>query len=504
MKRPLIDRVVGYFSPRAELSRSRLRKAAEIVRAYDAASSYGTSDWSTANNSSANSEVRAGQKTIRSRSRDLVRNSPYANKALNVIVSNTVGAGIVPKIKGRTKTQEKAITEKWKQWADTTACDKDNKNNFYGLQAAALRSIVESGEALGKKGYYSGVAKIQLLEPDFLNTSIGNSLDNIEGIWLDPRTNLPVAYELYKSHPGDFRAYNLDSVRVSADDIIHAYRIERLGQLRGMPWFYSVANAIKDFADYQNSTLIRQKVAACVTAFVSEKEGDASLDPAFLQAQREADNMLEPGAIRYLGAGQTMTLASPPGVDQYDPFARQTLRSIAAGLGISYEALTGDYSQVNFSSGRMGHLEMQRNIDMWRWQMLIPQFCTPAFDFFLKWLSIQGIDVNGVTVEWTCPAREMIDPSKELAALATEVRAGFKSLPEAIRERGLDPDQVIQEAAEFNEKLDALGLKFDTDPRHMSAQGMSQPIQNPTQTTDNSGDSNSGDTNQEDDSDSAS
>lgn len=482
MKRTIVDRIVGLISPKAELRRVQYQRSLEIVRNYDSASSFNSGDWTAVRGTSAAAEVRNGQTVTRDRSRDLVRNSPYANKAVNVIVSNTVGAGIVPKIKGRTDTQTKKITAAWKDWAETTKCDFNGQHNFYGLQALALRSTVEGGEVLARKSFKFATAKLQLLEPDYINRNLGDLINHVQGLWLDKDGNV-TDYELWKQHPGDFRNYNLESFKVPASEIIHMFKTERVGQIRGMPWMYPVATAIKDFADYQNATLIRQKVAACFTAFITEKDGDGLLDAATLRTQREADNSLEPASIKYLAPGQSVTLANPPGVDQYDPFARQSLRSIAAGLGISYESLTGDYSQVNFSSGRMGHLEMQRNIDMWRWQMLIPGFCDPAFQHFLRWCEISGIDTKGITVQWTCPAREMIDPSKEIASLKDEVRSGFKTLPEAIRERGLDPDTLIEEAAEFNAKLDSLNLIFDTDPRNINAQGMIQMISEPADPT---------------------
>jgi lambda family phage portal protein len=470
----IIDRVIRAVSPSWHLSRefSKLK----LERAYDAAGLYPTSDWLSAQRTSANSETRLGLLVTRDRARDLTRNSPYANKALNVIVSNTVGSGIVPRIQGRNKSQTKALTAKWKQWAESTLLDKESVRNFYGMQAAVLRCIAESGEVLVKKVVEQGTMKLQLLEPDYINPNSNNNIDNIQGVWIDPKTGNITGYQLYTNHPGDYRSYNLDSYKISRDDIIHAFRRERLGQMRGMPWAYSVVTTLKDYADFQNATVIRQKVAACFTAFIGERESDQIADVATLQAQRALENTLEPATMRYLAPGQTIQFASPPAVDQYDEFASQTLRSIAAGFGITYESLTGDYSKVNFSSGRMGHLEMQRNLDDWRWNLIIPQFCEPVFQYFLKWCAVQGIDVTDVAVDWTCPAREMIDPTAEVASLQAQVRAGFKTLPEAIRERGLDPDALIEEAAEFNQKLDDLKLVFDSDPRQMTVQGMSQSI----------------------------
>jgi lambda family phage portal protein len=492
MKRNFIDRVVGFFSPSSEYNRTLAK--AKIARAYEAANLYNSSDWKTATRGSANSEIRGALGLTRDRSRDLTRNNPYANKAVNVIVSNTVGAGIVPKIKGRTKSQEKALAREWKMWAESRQCDADGNFDFFGLQAAALRCIVESGEVLARKTIKNGTVALQLLEPDYIDSSYNNASDMIQGIWVDD-SGRPVGYQLFQNHPGDYKTVNVKSVRIPATDIIHPRRIERIGQLRGMPWAAPIANALKDFADYQYATLVRQKISACYTAFITD-DANPALSADALRDQRQLENNMEPGAVRYLSQGQDIKFASPPGVDQYDPFVKQTLRAIAAGYGISYESLTGDYSNVNFSSGRMGHLEMQRNIEMWRWQMLIPQFCQPAFEYFIKGCEMKGIPCDGVTVQWTAPAREMINPAQEISSLKDEVRNGFKTLPEAIRERGLDPDIVLEETAEFNQKMDDLGITFDSDARRVTAQGMTQPI--PAADTSSSGDTTSGDQNEAD------
>jgi capsid protein len=71
-----------------------------------------------------------------------------------------------------------------------------------------------------------------------------------------------------------------------------------------------------------------------------------------------------------------------------------------------------------------------------------------------------------------------IDPSQEGLAVQRNVRSGITSLPEAIRERGYDPDELLDEIAAFNKKLDDLGIVLDTDPRKMSQAGQQQSADN--------------------------
>lgn len=79
---------------------------------------------------------------------------------------------------------------------------------------------------------------------------------------------------------------------------------------------------------------------------------------------------------------------------------------------------------------------------------------------------MQGMVTDDITAEWTPPIRTVVDPSKENKALLTAVRAGFMSLPEAIRQQGYDPDLVLEEQQEYLAKLDVAGVLVDSDVRN--------------------------------------
>ena len=68
----------------------------------------------------------------------------------------------------------------------------------------------------------------------------------------------------------------------------------------------------------------------------------------------------------------------------------------------------------------------------------------------------------------------MISPDVEGLAYQRNIRTGIMSLPEAIRERGYDPDVLFEEIAASNKRLDALGLVLDSDARRMTQAGQFQ------------------------------
>jgi capsid protein len=175
---------------------------------------------------------------------------------------------------------------------------------------------------------------------------------------------------------------------------------------------------------------------------------------------------LQPGTIYMMRGGRRIEFSSPPPAAEDPQFRDACLRRVAAGLGITFEALTGNLSEVNFSSARLGAMEMGRNIESWQWNLFIPRFCDTVFQWFKRMVDIQqGFNVSGLTAEWTAPSITLVDPSREWNALMTAVRAGFMSLPEAIRSQGYDPDSVLAEQSEYLQKLDAAGVIVESDYR---------------------------------------
>lgn len=487
MKRSYLDRFIGYLSPQAEANRIVGRMKVEMSqRAYDIAKSFPTSDWASSNKNNANTEVKLAIEPGRNKARSLEQNNPYGLKAVNVIVSETVGAGIVPNIIGTSDKQTEDLKNLWKIWGESKLCDFEAQQNFYGLQALALRACVVSGEGLGVErsaivpgieGKTSLASQIQLLESDFIATTKDEG-KIVQGIQTD-NTGKPVKYYLFKAHPGSKEATE-NTVSIDVASIAHIFKKERPGQLRGVTWFHSVAEKMKDLDDLQYATLVQKKIAACLVGVITTNGSDSALSAADKKAKREAEMSMQPASFYYADPGQDITFSSPPASNGYADFNREILRAIASGFGISYEALTSDYSQSTYSSSRMGHLQMRKNIEHWRWNILIPQFCEPAFSWFLKFAVSQGVVredevVKGlINVNWVPPAYSMIDPSKEVLSLQREIRSGLKSWKAAVIEYGQDPDQILSEVEEYNKKFDEKKLSFDTDPRRMSSIGFAQ------------------------------
>lgn len=276
-----------------------------------------------------------------------------------------------------------------------------------------------------------------------------------------------VAYWLFEQHPGDavrFARTSYTSRRIAASEILHIYRQDRPGQMRGVSWFAPIALSLQDLSDHQDAQLMRQKIAACFSAFriTPESEPVASIDPEVGPAGL---GTLSPGRIQNLLPGEDIRFADPPGVEGYDEFTRIVLRSAAAGMGITYEALTGDLSNVNFSSARMGRMEMDRNVSSWQWLMLVPQMMQPIADWTMEAfdVALAGGRPRQAEIEWVPPHRVLVDPTREIPALRDKVKAGFASRSGVVRELGYDPEDLMEEQKRDAELARKAGLAFDSD-----------------------------------------
>lgn len=472
----VLDQLVSFLNPVAGAKRARARMLegiyADNARRFEAAAAgRRTSDWK-AFSTSANTEIAQASVTLRNRSRDLSRNNPYAKKAITTLVTNIVGSGIKPSIQVAGNRYAKATKAAWKAWAETTECDFERRKTFAAIQAMCARAVLESGECFVRQ-YRDATARpipfrLQVLEADFLDISKDgiSTADGgfiMQGIEFDA-AGRRVAYWLFPVHPGENRLYkSLTSARIPADEVLHVYYAERPGQIRGVPVGVSAFLRLKSLDEYDDAELMRKKVAACFGAFVTDTN-----DPLPGETNELGGypiERLEPGMIEYLKPGKQVSLASPPPSEGYAEYSTAFLRSVASGFGVTYEAMTGDLSGVNFSSGRMGWIEMGNIVAEYQEFMMVPVLCAGVWNWFTQAATIAGIGKMDSTATWTTPRRPMLDPVKETKGLSEQVRNGFISWQDAVRQQGDDPDVVADELKADYELFVKFGLMLACDPR---------------------------------------
>jgi capsid protein len=113
--------------------------------------------------------------SLRNRSRDLLRNNPYASKAIAELVGNTVGTGIVPQAKTGNATLDAIIDGEWPYFAEN--CDPGGQLDFYGMRALVVPTTAESGDGIVRfrgrlpQDNFRVPLQLQVLEGDYLDIS---------------------------------------------------------------------------------------------------------------------------------------------------------------------------------------------------------------------------------------------------------------------------------------------------------------------------------------------
>ena len=480
--RPWLDRVAGAISPHWQLRRVRARVAVEMLqRTYDAATiGRRTQTWRR-NSSDANAVIGPTLSKLRDLARDLVRNNPYAASVVLTILDQAVGWGIVAAQKH----------PQFEAWSNSTACDADGRCDLAGLTKLVMRTVVESGEVIVRRRWRlltDGLPlpfQLQVLEPDFLDTykdsaTLPNGGRIVQGVEFDA-LGRRVAYWLYREHPGStLRPGGTlfgNSSRVPAEDIAHVFRGDRPGQVRGPSWFAPLLLTYKDFDELSDATLMKQKVAACLAVVTSDSDGTSSPLGTEDPDDEEVD-LLSPGAVLNIPPGRTVYVVQPPNVREYPDYVQTVLRSLATGIGVTYEDFTGDYTDLPFSAARMSRLRQQARVDDWRYRMLIPQFLNRVWEWGMQGAAIIGVP-GPATTEWTPPPMPFIDPSAEGLAVQRNIRTGIQTLSDAIRERGYVPKAFFDEMEADYKDLDRRQLVLDSDPRKMTQAGQMQAAISP-------------------------
>ena len=192
---------------------------------------------------------------------------------------------------------------------------------------------------------------------------------------------------------------------------------------------------------------------------------------------------LEPGTMQMLEPGEDVKFSQPADVGgSYAEFLRMQFRAVAAAMGVTYEQLTGDLTQVNYSSIRAGLLEFRRRVEALQHGVIVHQLCRPIWQAWMDQAVLEGaLTLPGyglgttqskagrrayLACKWIPQGWQWVDPLKEADAMKAAIRSGLMSRSEAISANGYDAEDVDREIAADNARADDLGLVFDSDPRH--------------------------------------
>jgi lambda family phage portal protein len=431
-----------------------------------------------------NAAIASAGQTVAARARDAVRNNAYAARVVDLWAANLVGTGITTQWPG---APHRAM---WAAWSQSTECDNEGMTDWPGLQALAVRAMVESGEAIlwlrrvpATPDNPVGL-RIQVMEGDRLDWSHTRQLADgaiIQGIETDG-FGRPIAYHLLPQLDEwpTWRRPSAERVRVPAADVIHLFRRRRPGQLRDVSWLAPILWTLRDLAEYDTALLRKAYVEACLALVVTGGDDDSTLTAdskadVLTDAQGRLVEAIEPQQILYGRGDRQIETIAPTGGGSHAGFAARALEAVAVGTGLSYDQVSGDLTRANYSSLRAGKIEFRRLLEQIQYTLLIPLMIGRVTRRFHAEGARRGLWPEPMPrVINTPPAPEMVDPLKDTLALIRQVRAGFVPQQEAVAQFGYDFGEVMRQIAEANAAADDGGVILDTDPRRTALGGSAQ------------------------------
>jgi len=471
----LSDRLVSWISPERGLARMRSRMMASAMGSYTAGDKLHRSMrlWSTSE-TSANQAISGSLSTMRSRSRDLVRNAPIAAGAVNSVVLNVVGDGLVlqsqvdREVLGLSPEDAKAWQMKAQRefalWARRP--DFTDRLNWDEMQALALRSVLESGDlfVMRRRRVEPSAPyglKLQFVEAERVsNPNQGpNTETMVDGVALNS-DGIPVGYSVCSQYPGDWsfqkprewKTYEKGISVTGTPLILHLYDQRRVDQARGIPYLAPVVATLKQLADYTDAEIRAAVISAMFTVFITRPTVED--DDSTLVGSSDPADGIDPATEVALGSGAIVDLAQGEKPEFADPkrpnVAAQTFieamsKQIGIALDLPHEVLMKSFT-ASYSAARAS-LEMAWQFFRQRRSWLAWKFCQPVYEWVITEAVASGrlqapgffndplIREAWLGSEWIGPSRIQLDPQKEAAADLMDLGMGTKTREQIIQER---------------------------------------------------------------------
>lgn len=400
-------------------------------------------------------------------------NNAYGSRIVQVATQNLVGAGIVARSQHANETLRQKLRVEWQAFCE--GVDREGLGDFYACQAASVRDLVTYGEALFTWHQEPASNRPQLarLHPDQLDRSLTRQLPDgviVQGVEFG-KDGKRRAYWIRPLAPGALLAGNgMAPQRVPAGSILHMFRPLVPGQVRGLSWFAPILIPARELDQLLDALLVRAKVGAMYVGSITDTDGEG---PRIDGEQKGSvlDTSIEPGTVRVEAPGKELRWNEPPSSGDAPTLATTTLQMMAAGAGVTYEALTGDYSKVNYSSARAAILEFRRLCEQIQHHVVIHQFCRPVWQQFIKWQILKGnisataykSDTASFDVaKWLPPAWQWVDPLKDTNAAILAMKNALRSRSDIVGELGYDIEDIDREIAADKVLQDLLNPKGGT------------------------------------------
>jgi lambda family phage portal protein len=487
---------------------------------------------------SADADIIPDKPVIDARARDMLRNDAYIQGGANLHKDNIVGAHFLlnsrpatRRLFGKEDDQweeefQAEVEELWELFAESpdSWVDAARSNNLTQLVRMAVGIHLAAGEVLATAEWDRSNGSefntcIQMVDLDRLSTDPMSRIDPQvrAGIRFNSR-GAPIAYQIRTQHPRDivWRTTLPEWKEVPLRkpwgrlQVIHLKEQVRPEQSRGIP---EMAAALKEMRMSHSLRGINLQHAVAQAIFAAAITSELPSDTVFQQIgggettpeqiQTAITNYAQGylGAIgKYVGKARGLTMDGVriphlyPGTKleflspetnptQGSMFEQSLLRYIAATLGVSYEQLSRDYTNTNYSSARAAMTETWKFMQA-RKKLIADRFGTIVFRLWLEEAINNGklfsfpkkkaglLYTNGVLntnfdavsrCEWIGASRGQIDELKETQAAIARIEAGISTREDELARLGKDWRKVFRQLEREEKERVARNIVFTSD-----------------------------------------
>ena len=491
---------------------------------------------------SADAEMIPAKATLDARARDMGRNDAYVQGGTQLRKDAIVGSMYMLNAKpnravlgwdqARVEAFQLEAEAKFQLWADSPHkwVDAARQNDLTEMIRLAVGVSVYGGEVLAtvewsKSNKREFQTMIQMIDPDRLHTPYDQMHDpNVRGGLRHNRFGERVSAFIRTTHPSDYRMRLVDSLRYKEvgfvkpwgrPQVLHIREQKRVDQTRAIS---DLASSLRELAitrQFRDVTLQNAVVNATYAASIESElpsevvfaQMGASSASAGNQIADYAEDYLA-GVGRYVNASKGMNIdgvkvphlypgtklnmspaGTPGGVGQ--EFEQSLIRYVAASLNVSYEELSRDYSNTNYSSARAAMLQTWRFMQSQK-KIVADEFANTVWRLWLE----EAVNKNMLEsfpaseagtlytkghlnmmfdalsqADWIGAARGQIDELKETQAAVLRIKYGLSTHEDELSRLGKDWRKVFEQKEREQADMEAKGIVLLEDNSVNAARG---------------------------------
>lgn len=430
---------------------------------------------------------------------DLWRNSPIARSIVQVFEDYIAGSGLTA------NSGNEVALSVWNKWAFGTV-DLAGTKTFNQLFRDVVSSIYSSGDVLlttpidPNAGPEEVGLKLELVsgarvctpqnysnkkDPNGYSVKFGVAYrDGVEVGYYVQKTGSDLVRGVNKSDARNFYfipKYDMETGRFNAC-LIRRPAGMAAEQTRGLSVLTSVFIAIKDLDALMESAIQGSRNKALLSVILKSDSpsdimgglGAVDTDGNLIEAtdnngETQIVGQLPDGAIMTAPAGMEAQVINSSGDIDRDALILRTQKMIAAGIGGPYEILLKDFSNTNFSSGKLAFDSFFRQT----------QFATDelikVFQEVNKWIQIEA-SLKGFGVDELTPENVVIefigsqnyvdaDPGKNSKAETERIGNNITTSSRLLAQKGIQYKQILMEKAkeykEAQQMADEMGVPIE-------------------------------------------